>query len=55
MSWDRVRPQVLAVIIGIVIIAGLAMKFDGLEELKIVSIALGPVAMAIINKQKSED
>ena len=45
----------MAVIAGIVLMAMAAMRWDGLEELKTAALVLGPIAMAIINKQKSED
>ena len=52
---EKFRPQVMAVIAGIVLMAMAAMRWDGLEELKTAALVLGPIAMAIINKQKSED
>jgi len=52
---EKFRPQVMAVIAGIVLMAVAAMRWDGLEELKTAALVLGPIAMAIINKQKSED
>jgi uncharacterized membrane protein YvlD (DUF360 family) len=52
---EKFRPQVMAVIAGIVFMSVAAMRWDGLEEMKIAALVLGPIAMAIINKQKSED
>ena len=59
MNWkdmmEKFRPQVMAVIVGIVVMSLAAMRWDGLEVFKTAALVLGPIATVIINKQKNED